>query len=122
MTQISLQDINKTNTNIFRYSKKLWSALRKERFKRINLDKLHKLQLVSVDGFGFDPYPDMDLQIDLATFRKTLNAGAAEVFDLNLLGLTPSEISKETGRSPTNVYFRLRSLITAFREFYREES
>ena len=104
--RISPEEVSKDNSDIWRYSPDLYSALRKEKFSKANpeaymdyMEAIGELGLVS-------PYDDLELQMDL------------EIFNLMLLGMKQREIKDIVGLCQATVSKRLRNLKAKFKEFY----
>lgn len=119
--RIDPSQVSRDNSDIWRYSPDLYSALRKEKFSKAKpeafidyKDAIGELGLVS-------PYESMDLQMDLEKFKLTLSESDLEIFTLMLLGMKQREITEVVGLCQAAVSNRLRKIRSKFKEFYYEE-
>ena len=119
MKQITPDKVRRDNSDVFRYSKELSKALRKEKFAKVRLDAFYKFSLVSGAG-RVDPYPACDFRLDMEKFSATLEHIDRRVLGLFLIGLSAKEISIQISRSHSNVYYHINKIVEAYKLFYLE--
>lgn len=118
--RITPDKVKKDNSNIWQYSPELFSALRKEKFSKSDPEAYIAYRDAVGDLALSSPYDDVDLQMDLAVFKKSLNKSDLRLFNLMLLGMTQSEIAGVVGISQPTVSIKLKKLREQFKEFYYE--
>lgn len=122
MKSIPLSSVKKDNSNITYYSRPLWKALRKERFKPLTKEKYDNYvayRIVS-NTLSFNPYDDLEFKMDLDVFRGTLSKVQQQCFDYFLNGMPQKDISIMVGRTQGRVSKILQNVFKAFRDFYKE--
>jgi DNA-binding NarL/FixJ family response regulator len=116
--RISPEEVSKDNSDIWRYSPDLYSALRKEKFSKSN-PEAHMNYMEAIGELGLvSPYNDLELQMDLEKFKEGLSESDLEIFNLMLLGMKQREIKEIVGLCQATVSKRLRNLKAKFKEFY----
>ena len=116
--RISPEKVKKDNSDLWRYSPELQSALRKEKFSKSDpeayLAYKHALGEVTL----VSPYEDVDLQMDLKKFKKRLKDTDLEIFNLMMLGMRQEEIAEVVGLCQASISNKLKKLRELFKHFY----
>lgn len=125
MTTIPLTQLKKDNTNLFRCGAegyKLSEALKKDEFKKVTPEKIDRLTnyLLVTNAGEVNPYPSLDLRMDLDRFKETLDDNNRRVFVLFLQGYSPNQISLVTKHPVKTVYSKLSRITELFKQFYQE--
>jgi hypothetical protein len=115
---INPEEVRRDNSNVWRYSKKIFLELRKEKFHKAMPQK----HIQFCDFMGelalYEPFNEIDFKLDLETFRKTLGPLDKRIFDLVVIGLIQEEIKEVVGISQPSVSKRLAKIRESFKEFY----
>lgn len=122
MKSIPLSAVRKDNSNITYFSRTLWKALRKERFKPLTKEKYDRyFAFRRVTGtVSFDPYDNLEFQMDLDRFKATLTEIQQQCFGYFLDGFPQKDIATMVGRSQGGVSKILHIVFREFKNFYED--
>lgn len=116
--RIDPEKVNKDNSNLWRYSTILFSALRKENFSKADPEAfIDYCDAIGILG-GYDPEEDENLRMDLEKFKGTLNEEDANIFSLFLMGLKQREIEEMLEIKQRYISGRLAAIFKKFERFY----
>lgn len=116
--RINPEDVNRDNSDIWRYSPELYSVLRKEKFSKSNPEAFIGYMEAIGELHQVSPYEDIDLKLDIEKFKLTLGDIDLEIFNLLMLGMKQCEITEVVGLCQAAISNRLRKIRARFKEFY----
>lgn len=119
MHKITPEKVKRNNSDLFKYSKELCKALRKERFHK----PLHEKYLnycIAADKLSVNPYEDANFAMDLEKFSNTLKGLELICFQYFLEGLIQEEIACIVGKTQGRVSQILAEVIRKFEIFYKD--
>jgi hypothetical protein len=117
------------NSNLFRCGeegKAIDKELLKERYRKEIPEKQMRYAVsqesssVSREGL-FNPYPDVDFQLDMDLFAETLKGHDKELFAYYREGLTSKQIIAVSALSAPTVYRRLTAITEKFANWYGDD-
>lgn len=118
---ITPEQVNKDNSNLWRYSTILFSAMRKENFSKADpAAYIDYCDAVGILG-GYDPSDDANLAMDIETFKGTLSEVDKAIFSMYLLGMRQREMEELLDIKQKAISRHLVSIIERFKIFYLEE-
>ena len=113
------EDVRRDNSDLFSFSIPLDKALRKERYAKAKPELyVNYCEAVGILGTS-DPFPDVDLQLDLAKFMAKLSSIDATILKLYLLKMTQPEIAQRVGVCQATICNHLKVIREKFEEYYR---
>lgn len=120
--RIKAEEVRKDNSDLWRFSRKLADALKKENNKKspnlVYYETLEQIESACV----VDPYEDINERLDLDTFADLLPTEIEkEIFILLMQGFSHSEIGVELGYS-RHLYKLTNSIIDKYKQFYEENN
>ena len=128
MSNSGVRQLKRNNTNIYVMEGRdqpLFKALRKTRGKKSDMSNLEmplRIELMAlINPTSYDPFPSVDIALDIQTFAKTLPEELREVFQLFISGVPPKQIVEITEMHYRKVYRAISDIKTRFSAFYLEE-
>jgi len=116
---LSPEEVRRDNSDLFRFSIPLDKALRKERYAKAKPDLyVNYCEALGLLGMS-DPFPDLDLQLDLEKFFTKLSQLDATILKLYLLKMTQPEIAQRVGLCQAAVSNHFKVIREKFEEFYQ---
>jgi DNA-directed RNA polymerase specialized sigma24 family protein len=113
--------VRKDNSDLWRYSTTLSSALRKENYSKYDPEAY----INYCDAVGLldppDQYAAVDFAMDIEKFKSKLSDVDAKVLSLYLIGLRQREIGELIGAPRRYVSVRLARIFKKFKKFYLAE-
>ena len=115
------EKVNKDNSNLWRYSTILFSAMRKENFSKA--DPAAYMDFCDASGIlgGYDPSDDANLAMDIETFKESLSELDRAIFSMYLLGMRQREMEELLDIKQKAISSRLTNIINRFKLFYVED-